>query len=60
MAWDFSTEHEFQRKLDWIRSFVDEEIIPIELYPIAYTKGTEFKAAYRKPFDEVASWNRFE
>ncbi len=31
MAWDFSTEPEFQAKLDWIRTFVDDEIIPIEL-----------------------------
>lgn len=31
MAWDFSTEPEFQQQLDWIRQFVDEEIIPIEL-----------------------------
>lgn len=31
MAWDFSTETEFQHKLDWIRDFVDNEIIPIEL-----------------------------
>ena len=31
MAWDFSTEAEFQQQLDWIKQFVDEEIIPIEL-----------------------------
>ncbi len=31
MAWDFSTEKEFQLQLDWIREFVDNEIIPIEL-----------------------------
>ena len=30
MAWDFSTEPEFQAKLDWAQSFVKEEIIPIE------------------------------
>ena len=30
MAWDFSTEPEFQKTLDWIREFVDEEILPIE------------------------------
>ena len=30
MAWDFSTEPEFQEKLDWMRSFVREEIIPLE------------------------------
>tara|TARA_R110000823_G_scaffold144958_5_gene275088 strand:- start:5046 stop:6335 length:1290 start_codon:yes stop_codon:yes gene_type:complete len=30
MAWDFITEPEFQEKLDWIRRFVDEELIPLE------------------------------
>ena len=30
MAWDFSTDPEFQAKLDWARDFVREEIWPIE------------------------------
>jgi acyl-CoA dehydrogenase len=30
MAWDFSTEPEFQEKLDWARQFMKEEIIPLE------------------------------
>jgi acyl-CoA dehydrogenase len=30
MAWDFSTEPEFQEKLDWMREFVREEIWPLE------------------------------
>jgi acyl-CoA dehydrogenase len=30
MAWDFSTEPEFQEKLDWMRAFLDEEILPLE------------------------------
>src|SRR3546814_495555 len=30
MAWDFSTEPEFQAMLDWMRTFVREEIEPIE------------------------------
>ena len=31
MAWDFSTEPEFQTQLDWIRDFVDNTIIPLDL-----------------------------
>jgi acyl-CoA dehydrogenase len=31
MAWDFSTEPEFQEKLDWIRDFVEEDIEPLDL-----------------------------
>jgi acyl-CoA dehydrogenase len=30
MAWDFSTEPEFEAKLDWMRTFVREEIWPLE------------------------------
>ncbi len=30
MAWDFSTEPEFQEKLDWMDTFVREEIWPLE------------------------------
>jgi acyl-CoA dehydrogenase len=31
MAWDFSTEPEFESKLEWMRGFVREEIIPLEV-----------------------------
>jgi acyl-CoA dehydrogenase len=30
MAWDFSTEPEFQEQLDWMAAFVREEIWPLE------------------------------
>src|SRR4029453_17034411 len=30
MAWDFSTDPEFQEKLDWMRQFVRDEIWPLE------------------------------
>jgi acyl-CoA dehydrogenase len=30
MAWDFSTDPEFQRRLDWMSAFVREEIWPLE------------------------------
>jgi nitroreductase len=29
------------------------------LFPIAYTEGTDFRTAWRKPLAEVLSWNRF-
>jgi acyl-CoA dehydrogenase len=31
MSWDFSTEPEFQEKLDWIDDFVREEVEPLDL-----------------------------
>ena len=30
MAWDFETEPEFEAKLEWMRGFVRDEIIPLE------------------------------
>ena len=30
MAWDFETDPDFQRKLDWMETFVNEEILPLE------------------------------
>jgi acyl-CoA dehydrogenase len=30
MAWDFSTEPEFEEKLEWMRGFTRDEIIPLE------------------------------
>ena len=29
MAWDFETDPEFQEQLDWIREFIDTQIIPL-------------------------------
>ncbi|OBH48726.1 acyl-CoA dehydrogenase [Mycobacterium mantenii] len=38
MSWDFSTEPEFEEKLEWIRGFVRDEVQPLEvLFP-----GCEF------------------
>jgi len=31
MPWDFETEPEFERKLEWMRAFVKEEVFPLEV-----------------------------
>ena len=36
MAWDFSTEPEFEEKLEWMRGFVREEIEPLETLELDY------------------------
>ena len=36
MAWDFSTEPEFEEKLDWMRDFVREEVFPLETLDLTY------------------------
>jgi nitroreductase len=36
-----------------------EQITQVGLIPVAYTLGTEFKPAARKPLTEVLHWNRW-
>jgi nitroreductase len=36
-----------------------DEYTQVGLFPIAYTIGTDFKKAWRKPVSEVLSYNRF-
>ena len=33
MAWDFETEPEFEEKLEWMRGFLADEIMPLEGLP---------------------------
>src|SRR6266542_4440032 len=36
-----------------------EQVMQVGLIPVAYTLGTTFKPAARKPLDEVLHWNRW-
>lgn len=36
-----------------------EQYTQVGLFPVAYTVGTDFKRAWRKPVSEVLSYNRF-
>ena len=52
MAWDFETEPEFEAKLAWMRSFVRDEIIPLE--PLAEQWRTpEGRAAFKRITDPL-------
>ncbi len=50
MAWDFSTEPEFEEKLAWMRGFVREEIIPLETLELG---DEQFLKVMRPLQDEV-------
>ena len=50
MAWDFSTEPEFEEKLEWMRGFVRDEIIPLETLDL---DAAAFARATRPLKDEV-------
>jgi alkylation response protein AidB-like acyl-CoA dehydrogenase len=55
MAWDFSTEPEFQEKLDWVERFCREEIEPFDMvFPVALRFGSPtVKAEARKLQQQV-------
>jgi nitroreductase len=36
-----------------------DQYTQVGLFPIAYTKGTDFKKAWRKPLKEVLNYNKF-
>ncbi|MFY9615837.1 MAG: acyl-CoA dehydrogenase family protein [Candidatus Dormiibacterota bacterium] len=50
MSWDFSTEPEFQEKLDWMEKFVHEEVWPLE---VVETDFEGFKRLVRPLQEEV-------
>ena len=55
MAWDFSTEPEFQEQLDWVRQFCEEQIAPFELvFPFAIrNKHPKIRAMVTELQDQV-------
>ncbi len=55
MGWDFSTEPEFQKKLDWVDEFCREEIEPLDLvFPYAVrSKDPKIKALVKPLQDQV-------
>jgi len=54
MAWDFSTEPEFETKLDWMRGFVREEVMPLETLADVWRtpEGREVFATITAPMKE--------
>jgi acyl-CoA dehydrogenase len=63
MAWDFSTEPEFQEKLDWIRDFVAREVEPLDLafnshvvYDKSHPVHTQVLPGLQKQVQEQDLW----
>jgi acyl-CoA dehydrogenase len=52
MSWDFSTEPEFEEKLEWMRRFVREEVFPLEVLDV---DDQTFMRLVRRLQDEVKS-----
>ena len=51
MAWDFETDPEFQKKLDWIENFMSEEVEPVSHLGMA-AWGSAGRARFIKPLQD--------
>ena len=51
MAWDFETDPEFQKKLDWIEDFMREEVEPLSQLGLA-VRGTLGREKFIKPLQQ--------
>jgi len=56
MAWDFSTEPEFEEKLAWMRDFVREEIIPLETLDLDWATFARITAPLKEQVKERGLW----
>ncbi len=56
MAWDFSTEPEFEEKLEWMRGFVREEIIPLETLDLEHETLVRVVAPLQDQVKERGLW----
>ena len=53
MAWDFETDPDFQSKLDWVDTFVREEVEPLDLvFGSPYDKSDERAMAVLRPLQQ--------
>lgn len=50
---------EFEREAAEILGIPYEQVMQVGLIPLAYTLGTDFKPASRKPLDDVLHWDRW-
>ncbi|OAA27428.1 acyl-CoA dehydrogenase [Frankia sp. EI5c] len=56
MAWDFSTEPEFETKLTWMREFVRDEIIPLETLDLDRATFARITAPLKEQVREQGLW----
>ena len=50
---------DFEQEAAEVLGIPYEQVMQIGLIPVAYTLGTQFKPAARKPLDEVLHWDRW-
>src|SRR4051812_27388149 len=56
MAWDFASDPEFEAKLEWMRGFVRDEIIPLETLDIDQATFDRITAPMKDQVKEQGLW----
>src|SRR3954451_8778321 len=56
MAWDFASDPEFEAKLEWMRGFVRDEIIPLETLDIDQATFDRITAPMKDQVKEQCLW----
>lgn len=56
MAWDFSTDSEFEEKLTWMRRFLHDEILPLETLELDEAAFDELTAPLRAEVKRQGLW----
>ena len=56
MAWDFSTEPEFEEKLAWMRAFVRDEVFPLETLDLPHDRFLEAIEPLQERVKEAGLW----
>ncbi|MGW6728015.1 acyl-CoA dehydrogenase family protein [Nocardia sp. NPDC055029] len=56
MAWEFSTDTEFQKKLDWIQDFVRTEVLPLETLSLDWTQLRRAVAPLQEQVKQQELW----
>ena len=56
MAWDFSTEPEFEAQLEWMRGFVRDEIFPLETLDLDLPTFDRLTAPLKQQVKDRGLW----
>jgi acyl-CoA dehydrogenase len=56
VAWDFSTEPEFEAKLEWMRGFVRDEIFPLETLDVEVATSDRLTQPLKQQVKDQGLW----
>jgi acyl-CoA dehydrogenase len=59
VSWDFSTEPEFEKKLDWARAFVRDQVMPLEVLDVDEDELRELIRPLQREVKDQGLWAVF-